>query len=209
MMFGRIANFINGELWGRPVGADVPWAMVFPGDPTQLAAPSEPALRGAARRRAGDRRHAAGVLEDARALPPGLAGRLFTALIARARFIVEFFREPDSAARAVRPRHRPQHGPVAVDPAGPCRARAGRLGARARPGAGEPRASPPRRERLSPRRDASLADTFRRLIAATGPISVAQLHGRGQRALLRRARSARRGAAISSPRRRSARCSAS
>ncbi|MCJ9429702.1 prolipoprotein diacylglyceryl transferase [Kordiimonas marina] len=31
---GRIANFINGELWGRPT--DVPWAMVFPHDPTQL-----------------------------------------------------------------------------------------------------------------------------------------------------------------------------
>ncbi|MBI1906960.1 MAG: prolipoprotein diacylglyceryl transferase [Rhodocyclales bacterium] len=27
---GRIGNFINGELWGRPVTADVPWAMVFP-----------------------------------------------------------------------------------------------------------------------------------------------------------------------------------
>jgi phosphatidylglycerol:prolipoprotein diacylglycerol transferase len=26
---GRIANFVNGELWGRPT--DVPWAMVFPG----------------------------------------------------------------------------------------------------------------------------------------------------------------------------------
>src|SRR5690242_17881106 len=29
LFFGRIANFINGELWGRP--GDVPWAMVFPG----------------------------------------------------------------------------------------------------------------------------------------------------------------------------------
>ena len=28
LFFGRIANFINGELWGRPT--DVPWAMVFP-----------------------------------------------------------------------------------------------------------------------------------------------------------------------------------
>ncbi len=28
IFFGRIANFINGELWGRP--SDVPWAMVFP-----------------------------------------------------------------------------------------------------------------------------------------------------------------------------------
>ena len=28
LFFGRIANFINGELWGRPT--DLPWAMVFP-----------------------------------------------------------------------------------------------------------------------------------------------------------------------------------
>ena len=33
LFFGRIANFINGELYGRPT--DVPWAMVFPGDPLQ------------------------------------------------------------------------------------------------------------------------------------------------------------------------------
>jgi phosphatidylglycerol:prolipoprotein diacylglycerol transferase len=29
LFFGRIANFINGELWGR--ATSVPWAMVFPG----------------------------------------------------------------------------------------------------------------------------------------------------------------------------------
>ncbi|QKV17112.1 prolipoprotein diacylglyceryl transferase [Oricola thermophila] len=29
LFFGRIANFINGELWGRI--ADVPWAVAFPG----------------------------------------------------------------------------------------------------------------------------------------------------------------------------------
>jgi phosphatidylglycerol:prolipoprotein diacylglycerol transferase len=29
LFLGRLANFINGELWGRPT--DVPWAMVFPG----------------------------------------------------------------------------------------------------------------------------------------------------------------------------------
>src|SRR3546814_19242809 len=28
LFFGRIANFINGELYGRPT--DLPWAMVFP-----------------------------------------------------------------------------------------------------------------------------------------------------------------------------------
>jgi phosphatidylglycerol:prolipoprotein diacylglycerol transferase len=27
---GRIGNFINGELWGRPASADLPWAMLFP-----------------------------------------------------------------------------------------------------------------------------------------------------------------------------------
>jgi len=35
LFFGRIANFINGELWGRPT--DAAWAMVFPADPTGLA----------------------------------------------------------------------------------------------------------------------------------------------------------------------------
>jgi phosphatidylglycerol---prolipoprotein diacylglyceryl transferase len=28
LFFGRIANFVNGELWGRTT--DVPWAMIFP-----------------------------------------------------------------------------------------------------------------------------------------------------------------------------------
>jgi phosphatidylglycerol:prolipoprotein diacylglycerol transferase len=28
---GRLGNFINGELWGRPAPPDLPWAMVFPG----------------------------------------------------------------------------------------------------------------------------------------------------------------------------------
>lgn len=34
LALGRLGNFINGELWGRPT--DVPWAMVFPLDPTGL-----------------------------------------------------------------------------------------------------------------------------------------------------------------------------
>lgn len=34
LFFGRVANFVNGELWGR--AADVPWAMVFPSDPERL-----------------------------------------------------------------------------------------------------------------------------------------------------------------------------
>ena len=27
---GRIGNFINGELWGRPADPSLPWAMIFP-----------------------------------------------------------------------------------------------------------------------------------------------------------------------------------
>ena len=27
---GRVANFINGELWGRPASPSLPWAMIFP-----------------------------------------------------------------------------------------------------------------------------------------------------------------------------------
>lgn len=34
LLFGRLANFVNAELYGRPT--DVPWAMVFPTDPTGL-----------------------------------------------------------------------------------------------------------------------------------------------------------------------------
>lgn len=41
LFFGRIANFINGELYGRPT--DMPWGMVFPGVAEYLAEPtSEP-----------------------------------------------------------------------------------------------------------------------------------------------------------------------
>ncbi len=36
LFFGRIANFVNGELFGRP--SDVPWAMVFPGAKTMYPA---------------------------------------------------------------------------------------------------------------------------------------------------------------------------
>jgi phosphatidylglycerol:prolipoprotein diacylglycerol transferase len=98
MMFGRIANFINGELWGRPVDGYLPWAMVFPGGGPQARHPSqlyEALLEGA--------------LMIAIMLPlfwktrarfrPGLLVGVFTAGIASARFIVEFFREPDEQLR--------------------------------------------------------------------------------------------------------------
>lgn len=33
LLFGRVANFVNAELWGRPT--DVPWGVVFPGERAQ------------------------------------------------------------------------------------------------------------------------------------------------------------------------------
>lgn len=36
LLLGRLANFINGELWGRPA-PDLPWAMTFAADPLCLA----------------------------------------------------------------------------------------------------------------------------------------------------------------------------
>jgi phosphatidylglycerol:prolipoprotein diacylglycerol transferase len=37
LFFGRLANFINGELWGRPSSA--PWAVLFPGEAAQSCPP--------------------------------------------------------------------------------------------------------------------------------------------------------------------------
>ncbi|HEY7244449.1 MAG TPA: prolipoprotein diacylglyceryl transferase [Xanthobacteraceae bacterium] len=39
IFLGRLANFVNGELWGRP--SDVPWAMVFPHGGPQPRHPSQ------------------------------------------------------------------------------------------------------------------------------------------------------------------------
>lgn len=36
LLFGRIANFINAELWGRPT--DLPWGVIFPGEAAQACA---------------------------------------------------------------------------------------------------------------------------------------------------------------------------
>lgn len=91
LMLGRIANFVNGELWGRPT--DVAWAMIFPHagpetrHPSQLyEAFSEGLLLllvlGFVVRRVGFHR-------------PGLIAGLFGMGYALARIACEFFREPD------------------------------------------------------------------------------------------------------------------
>jgi phosphatidylglycerol---prolipoprotein diacylglyceryl transferase len=91
LFLGRIANFINGELWGRPT--DVPWAMVFPHGgpvprhPSQLY---EATLEGI-------------VLFIVLALlvrfgalkRPGVVTGVFAIGYGAARITCEFFREPD------------------------------------------------------------------------------------------------------------------
>jgi len=93
LFLGRIANFINDELWGRPADPALPWAMVFPNGgplprhPSQLyEAGLEGILlftilavmirRGALKR-------------------PGLILGSFIALYGLARIAGEHFREPD------------------------------------------------------------------------------------------------------------------
>lgn len=90
LFFGRLANFINNELWGRVT--DVPWGVVFPGAGPQPRHPSqiyEALLEGAvmfvvlwvlSRRRRAD----------------GLVFGVFIGLYGVFRFVIEFFREPDA-----------------------------------------------------------------------------------------------------------------
>jgi phosphatidylglycerol---prolipoprotein diacylglyceryl transferase len=42
LFLGRIANFINAELWGRPT--DLPWGVIFPGEAAQTCAGITPGL---------------------------------------------------------------------------------------------------------------------------------------------------------------------
>ncbi len=96
LFFGRIANFINGELWGR--ATDLPWAMVFPhplagGVPRHPSQLYEAVLEGLVlfvvcwllvRRR------------EVR-LRPGLVTGVFLIGYGIGRFLVEFVRESDPA----------------------------------------------------------------------------------------------------------------
>ncbi|NOU02530.1 MAG: prolipoprotein diacylglyceryl transferase [Novosphingobium sp.] len=99
MLFGRLANFVNGELWGRVAGPDVPWAIIFPGagdaprHPSQLY---EAALEGLL---------LAVVLvllfwKTRARWRPGLLVGVFAFGIAAGRFVVEYFREPDEQLRS-------------------------------------------------------------------------------------------------------------
>ena len=94
LFFGRIGNFINGELWGRITTYEaVPWAMIFP-----LSGTLDP-------------RHPSQLYQafaeglglffvmlffSKKKLPTGTLSGIFLVGYGTTRFIIEFFREPDS-----------------------------------------------------------------------------------------------------------------
>lgn len=95
LLFGRLANFVNGELWGRVAGPDVRWAMIFPDGGPLARHPSqlyEAALEGALLLvvlmvlfwKTGARFRA------------GLLTGVFVMGYGLGRFVVEYFREPDA-----------------------------------------------------------------------------------------------------------------
>lgn len=92
LFFGRMANFINGELWGRLT--DVPWAVVFPSGGPFARHPSqlyEGGLEGVVLLSI-----LAVLVYVFRALKtPGLVSGVFVIGYAFSRIFVEFFREPD------------------------------------------------------------------------------------------------------------------
>lgn len=95
LFFGRLANFINGELWGRPT--DVSWAMVFPSDPQQL--PRHPSQLYEAMGEGVVLFLILYILWRFTSLPqrmPGILVGLFFMGYGTARFLVEYVREPDA-----------------------------------------------------------------------------------------------------------------
>ena len=90
-MSGRLANFINGELWGRVT--DAPWGVIFPGAGPCRAIPAN--LRSGIGRRA----FAAALNVLAwrfKACQPGLLTGLFLIGYGASRFVIEYVREPDA-----------------------------------------------------------------------------------------------------------------
>ena len=90
LAFGRLGNFIGQELWGR--ASDLPWAMVFPRDPLQLARHPSQLYQFALE----------GVLlfiimmwYSSRERPTWAVAGVFSLGYGCLRFVAEFFREPD------------------------------------------------------------------------------------------------------------------
>ena len=91
LAFGRLGNFINGELWGRPADPSLPWAMVFPWVDALPRHPSQLYQAGLE----GIALFAALWWFARKSRPAGSVAGFFLAGYGLARFIAEYFRTPD------------------------------------------------------------------------------------------------------------------
>ena len=91
LLYGRLANFVNQELWGR--ATDVPWAIIFPADPT--ATPRHPSQLYEA---LGEGLVLFLILSWFARKPraTGEVSGLFLLLYGTVRFLIEFVRQPDA-----------------------------------------------------------------------------------------------------------------
>ena len=103
LLLGRLANFVNAELWGRPT--DLPWGVIFPGEAAQACGQAAGELCA----RHPSQLYEAGLegillgglliwLAFARGAlkRPGMVAGTFFAGYGLARFLVEFVRQPDA-----------------------------------------------------------------------------------------------------------------
>jgi phosphatidylglycerol:prolipoprotein diacylglycerol transferase len=89
LLAGRIGNFINGELWGKPTSPDAPWAVLVDGEARHASQLYEGALEGILL-------FLVLWLYTRKPRPTMAASGLFLLVYGLCRFIVEFVRVPDA-----------------------------------------------------------------------------------------------------------------
>jgi phosphatidylglycerol:prolipoprotein diacylglycerol transferase len=85
---GRIGNFINGELWGKPTSPDAPWAVIVDGEARHASMLYEAFLEGVVL-------FVVLWLYSQKPRPTMATSGLFLIIYGLSRFIVEFVRVPD------------------------------------------------------------------------------------------------------------------
>jgi len=99
LMFGRIGNFINGELWGRFCSPTLPWGMVFPQSGSML--PRHPSQLYEALTEGVLLFLVLLIFTTSKKRNLGQTAGVFLIGYGIARFVLEFFRAPDAFATGV------------------------------------------------------------------------------------------------------------